>query len=125
MKKLTLFLSLFIAGFSAPLAAMPATIVATRQGLLLRNGDITATDGTSALSFSGTSAGNYYVALRHRNHLGTMTSGAIALSGTATTVDLRSTGTATYGTNGRKSITGAFPAQALWAGDATTNGQVK
>jgi len=106
-------------------AAAPATIVATRQGLLLRNGDITATDGTSALSFSGTSAGNYYVALRHRNHLGTMTSGAIALSGTATTVDLRSTGTATYGTNGRKSITGAFPAQALWAGDATTNGQVK
>jgi len=103
----------------------PATIIATRQGLLQRDGDITATDGTSALSFSGVSAGNYYVALRHRNHLGIMTSAAIALGGGPTTVDFRSVATTTYGTNARKSITGTFPAQALWAGDATSNGQVK
>jgi hypothetical protein len=54
-----------------------------------------------------------------------MTSAAIALGGGPTTVDFRNVATTTYGTNARKSITGTFPAQALWAGDATSNGQVK
>ncbi|MBK6753839.1 MAG: hypothetical protein IPG69_09635 [Flavobacteriales bacterium] len=33
--------------------------------------------------------------------------------------------TSTFGTNARKSVTGTFPTQSLWAGDVTFNGQVK
>lgn len=107
-------------------SADPTAIVATRQGLLRRDGDIVnATDGTSALTF-GVAAGNYFVAVRHRNHLGVMTSTTRALSGTATIVDFRSAGTLTYGTNARTS-NGAV--QLLWAGnsfmDAVNDSQLK
>lgn len=54
-----------------------------------------------------------------------MTQNGVALSNTPSTVDFTSVATSTYGTNARKSMAGAFPAQALWAGDVTFNGQVK
>jgi hypothetical protein len=65
------------------------------------------------------------VALHHRNHLAVMLASALTLSSTASTVDLTLLGTPTYGTEARKSITGAFPTQALWAGDVTANRQIK
>lgn len=107
-------------------SADPTAILATRQGLLQRDGDIvSASDGTSALTF-GVAAGNYFVAVRHRNHLGVMTATTRALSGTATIVDFRSAATLTYGTNARTS-NGAT--QLLWAGnslmDAVNDSQLK
>ena len=66
------------------------------------------------------------MAVRHRNHLGVMTSTTRALSGTATIVDFRSAATLTYGTNARTS-NGAV--QLLWAGnsllDAVNASQLK
>lgn len=102
-------------------SSTPTTILATRQGLLQRDGDVVATDGTSALSF-GVGAANYYVVVRHRNHLGAMTASAIALSGTATTVNFKGTGLATYGTNAEKTI---GTARALWMGNTTGNNAIK
>jgi len=104
--------------------AVPTTIVASRSALLQRDGDIVAVDGSSPVTFTA-SAGTYRVAVRHRNHLGAMTLNGVALSTSPATVDLTSAATGTYGTNARKSITGTFPALALWAGDVTFNGQVK
>jgi uncharacterized delta-60 repeat protein len=98
--------------------------VATRSALLQRDGDVVGVDGTSGIGFN-VACGNYYVAVRHRNHLGVMTLNSMALSTTATTVDFSSVATATFGTNARKSISGAFPTQALWAGDASFNGEVR
>ena len=54
-----------------------------------------------------------------------MTSNPVVLSPTVASVDLTSAATATYGTNARKTSGGVFPAQLLWAGDATFNGTVK
>lgn len=107
-------------------SADPTAVLATRQGLLQQDGDIvSASDGTSPLTF-GVAAGNYYVAVRHRNHLGAMTATTRALSGTATIVDFRSAATLTYGTNARTS-NGAT--QLLWAGnsllDAVNASQLK
>ena len=102
-------------------AASPGTIVATRQGLLQRDGDVTAVNGTSPLTFN-VAPGNYHVAVRHRNHLGAMTANAMALSGTATTVDFKGTGMATWGTGGQKAIGGA---RALWAGNTSGDNAVK
>ncbi|MEO5583965.1 MAG: M12 family metallo-peptidase, partial [Flavobacteriales bacterium] len=52
-------------------ATNPSVVEETRVGLLQRDGDITGLDGTSALGFCS-NAGNYRVAVRHRNHLGCM-----------------------------------------------------
>ena len=105
-------------------SAPPHTVVATRSALVQRDGDVVGTDGVSSVAFNA-AAGSYRVAVRHRNHLGCMTANAVSLSSSATSLDLSAAATAMYGTAARKSITGTFPTQALWAGDATFNGQVK
>ncbi|MEZ4740123.1 MAG: trypsin-like peptidase domain-containing protein [Flavobacteriales bacterium] len=95
-------------------------LVATRNGLVQRDGDIVDMDGTSPLVFNA-GAGNYHVAVRHRNHLGVMSANAIALSGSTTVVDLRIPATATYGTEATRTI-GAV--RALWAGNCLNDGQL-
>jgi hypothetical protein len=102
-------------------ASAPATILSTRSALLKRAGGIVATDGVSPVHFN-VAPGSYYVAVRHRNHLGVMTQAAVPLSTTASGPDFRATATQVYGTNARK-LVGA--AQELWAGDADFNGTVK
>ncbi len=103
-------------------SSSPSTIVATRQALVQRDGDIVNANGTSPLNF-GVPAGNYYVAVRHRNHLGVMTSTAIALNNTtAATVDFRVATTAAYGTNARKTV---GTKRTLWAGNCARDTQVK
>lgn len=59
-----------------------ASLAARRAALLLSNGQIVDVDGTSKVSFAGINAGDFYVVVRHRNHLPVMTSGAITLSST-------------------------------------------
>jgi len=101
--------------------ADPTAIVATRAGLLQRDGDIVDVDGSSSLGFA-ISAGNYLVAVRHRNHFGCITADAVALGNSPTVVDLRNASTGTYGTEARKSI-GATAA--LWAGNVIADGSLK
>ncbi|MBL0043319.1 MAG: hypothetical protein IPP33_02530 [Flavobacteriales bacterium] len=74
--------------------AIPASIVATRAALVRRNGDIVDVDGVSPVAFN-VAPGSYYVSVKHRNHLGCMTSGTVALSSTPATVDFTSLATAT------------------------------
>ena len=94
-------------------SANSATIVATKSALLQRDRDVVATDGVSPVTFTQ-SAGNFYVAVRHRNHFGTMTATAIALTNAPVTVDFTLLTTAVYGANARKDVGGT---QVLWAGD--------
>jgi hypothetical protein len=49
------------------------TVVATRAALIQRDGDIVDMDGSSPVLFANTNLGEYYIAIRHRNHLGIMT----------------------------------------------------
>ena len=92
----------------------PATIFATRAALLQRDGDVVAEDGISPISLLAT-AGSYYVAVRHRNHLGAMTNAPVALSTATTSINFTNTGLATYGVQAQKTI-GAV--NILWAGNA-------
>jgi uncharacterized repeat protein (TIGR01451 family) len=64
-----------------------STVLAQQAALIQRDGDIVSTDGVSPLTFAGVSAGNYYVVVKHRNHLGVMTANALSLSATLTAVD--------------------------------------
>ena len=102
-------------------SAQPSLVVASACALVQRDGDVVATDGVSPVRLY-VGAGNYHVAIRHRNHLGAMTANAIALTPAAITVDLTASGTATYGTSARKAIGSA---QVLWAGDATRDNSVR
>jgi hypothetical protein len=105
-------------------AVAPGTVLATRSALIQRDGDIVASDGVSPLTFNN-APGTYHVALRHRNHLGVMTGNATALGLSTTPVDLSLASTATFGTDARKSVTGAFPAQVLWVGDVNFDDEIK
>ncbi|HMQ76026.1 MAG TPA: hypothetical protein PKE21_08870 [Flavobacteriales bacterium] len=96
-------------------------VLASRTALLQRDGDVVDVDGVSPVGFAAPT-GDYFLAVRHRNHLGCMTAVPIALNGTTTTVDLTQAGTAAFGTNARRSV---GPVMTLWCGDATFNGQVK
>jgi hypothetical protein len=104
--------------------ANSSSIVATRAALVQRDGDIVDVDGVSAVTFN-VAPGNYYVAVRHRNHLGCMTATAVSLSASPATVNYTTLATATYGTAARKTSGGAVSVQVLWAGDVTFNGQLK
>lgn len=96
----------------------PSVVVATRSGLLQRNGQVVGADGgTLQLPASG---GNYFVAVRHRNHLGCVTSSPFALSSTAAVVDLSSVGTSTWGLEARKNLNGTM---LLWMGNAHRDGE--
>jgi hypothetical protein len=46
------------------------TILQTRSALLQRDGDIVEIDGVNPLYFKDIDAGNFTIAIRHRNHLG-------------------------------------------------------
>lgn len=97
-------------------------LVAVRHALLLRNGNVVDVDGTSDVAFS-VPADNYHIAVRHRNHLGTMLAAPQALSTTATLRDLTLAATALYGgTAATKAVNGV---RCLYAGDANVSGLVK
>lgn len=92
----------------------PSQVVESRCGLVQRDGDVVAAnDGVSPLRFN--SQGQFRVAVRHRNHLGCMTSTAITLAaGTPATVDFTAPSTETYGTQARKDVGGTL---VLWPGN--------
>jgi hypothetical protein len=98
----------------------PSQLVATRQALLQRDGDVVSTDGTSPLTFS-VATGSYHVVIRHRNHLGCMTAAPVSLTAVPLLVDLTAPATATFGTDARKSVEGGM---VLWAGNAVRDGRL-
>ena len=76
------------------------TIVSKRAGLLLSDGSVVDIDGTSPVKFKNVSDGNYYVVVRHRNHLAIMTSAAISLSSSSSVLyDFTTSQSQAYGTN--------------------------
>ncbi|MBL7939080.1 MAG: hypothetical protein JNL43_06965 [Flavobacteriales bacterium] len=100
-------------------ASNPSTIVATQSGVITRAGEVQSTTG-SDIRLSVTN-GSYFVALRHRNHLGVMTAAATALTAAPTTIDFSLASTPTYGTQARKTL-GAR--QLLWAGEVVRDRNV-
>jgi hypothetical protein len=54
------------------------TVISTRSVLVQRDGDFTDVDGSSCIRFPATPADDYYVVVRHRNHLGVMSAQPIS-----------------------------------------------
>ena len=102
-------------------ATEPTQVVATRCALVKRNGDVVASDGSTALRFAA-SAGNYHIAVRHRNHLGCMTELPVVLGAAGPVVDFSLGTTTTYGTDARRQRDGKWM---LWAGNVNGDGTLR
>ncbi len=105
-------------------ASSNTTVISGQSALLQRDGDVVSVDGTSPLTFSQ-SAGDFYVAVKHRNHLGIITASTVNLSGTNTVVDFTDANNQiTYGTNAQTSYGMPNGIIAMWAGDVNNDGQL-
>lgn len=103
-------------------------LLATRSGLLQRDGDVVDMDGTSPLFFPDLTDNNFYIVVRHRNHLGSMSQLVNAdqlMDFTDVNFPLFDYGTTLLdqkdftGLSVRKKMFGNY--QALWAGDFNSN----
>jgi hypothetical protein len=110
-------------------ATSPAQVVATRAALLQRDGDITDLDGISPVNFgAAVNAANYYLTVRHRNHLGVqLGAGRLFTRGVVVSVDFT-----TLPPEGFYAHNGLSPAQrlvggkyVLWAGNGRTDSLLK
>lgn len=95
-------------------------LVASRQALLQRDGDIVDVDGVSPVLFR-VPEGSYFVAVRHRNHLGCMSSSPITFTNGAAVLDLQDPATATYGTDAQRVVSGTAR---LWNGNVVGDTRV-
>lgn len=101
----------------------PTQVYATRSALIQRDGDIVDVDGVSPVTFL-TKEDNYFVVVRHRNHLGVMTAAPIALTRDLLNpmkVDFTNPNTVTYGTNAQRVLGNTT---VLWGGNADSNGYI-
>lgn len=100
----------------------PAQILATRSALLERDGDVVGVDGQARLLFN-VGADNYFVAIRHRNHLGAMSLGSIALSASEVGADFTQSSFSTWGTQARCTLSGSR--LGLWGGNTMRDGVLR
>jgi hypothetical protein len=98
------------------------SVVYTQAALLQSDGDIvSAADGSSAVEFTNAPEGNYYIAVRHRNHTGFRTSNAYALTSFPISLNF---------TNNSVALNGTYPVSqsgTVWTmngGDANFDGSV-
>ncbi len=103
-------------------ANAPSTLLAVRHALLVRSGAmVDPATGDDFIQLNA-SPGNYYIVVRHRNHLGVMTAAPVALTSVATEVDFSLSSTATFGSDAQKTI---GQDNVLWAGDVNGDHALK
>ena len=96
-----------------------STVLARRAAFLKTDGTIVDVNGVSPVVFTGFSAANYYVSIRHRNHLGVMTAIAIALSGISALYDFSTGMNKYFGADAKTLVGGVF---GMYAGDFSGDG---
>ncbi|GBL36176.1 hypothetical protein EMGBS15_17710 [Filimonas sp.] len=108
-------------------ASNSSQLIATKNALLQRDGDIvSSSDGISPLSFPLLPAGNYFVSIKHRNHLGVMTAMPISMNLGTQTVDFTTIPLHTVASivnNTPANVVGGI--KVLWSGDPNYNKNVK
>lgn len=100
----------------------PSTVLQSIPCLVRKNGEVITTSNNTTITspFGGT--GSYYIGVRHRNHLGIMTSSPITINSSNPLIDFTNPNTGVYGTNSRMVI-GSY--SCLWSGNVNFNGMVK
>jgi hypothetical protein len=106
------------------LRTSPTGAVVSRRAALLRNDGkiLDCIDGVSNVLFTNIAAGNYYVVVRHRNHLAVMSAIAVTINSNPPLYNF-STGLGQYyGGDANDFGNGVF---GMYAGDVNGNGQIK
>jgi hypothetical protein len=97
-------------------------IVATKSALIQRNGQvIDSQTGSQTLSWDTVAAGDYFVAIKHRNHLGIMSNNTVALGTSVVTLDFTNPLLATLGAYSRLIV---GDKALMWAGDSNQDGML-
>ena len=96
--------------------------VYTRSAILQKDGDIVSTDGVSPVNFAGAPSGSYYLAVRHRNHLGFRTLDPVLLTATATNLNFTNNSVALNGSDPMYAISSSI--STMCGGDANSDGSV-
>ncbi|MDF1696091.1 MAG: hypothetical protein P1U56_09680 [Saprospiraceae bacterium] len=112
------------------------SVVATRSGLVQRDGDIVDLDGTSGLFFPDVTVDSYFVVVRHRNHLGVMTKFPLTPETMESLVDFsdlnldvfdfaNSSNEFNYAGLAMNTVTiEGYELRELWGGDLDANGKI-
>src|SRR5512140_367735 len=98
-----------------------SSTVARRAAFLEKDGLVVDLDGTNPLSFPSVQGGDYYLVVRHRNHLAVMSAAKVKLDSASVLYDFTTGQSKAYGSNAMKSLGSRF---GLYAGDANMDGQV-
>jgi hypothetical protein len=110
-----------------------SAVIATTSALLKRNGQLASIDGTDALvnyvNFAGENAGDYFISIRHRNHLSVRSASKMALGKTSFNYDFTNAVSKAYrkstiSTNDPMAVSsdGRFM---MWAGNANNDSYVR
>jgi len=99
----------------------PTILIAQKVGFLLQDGSVVGIEAASTgIVFADVSPGNYYIVVRHRNHLAAMSSAPVLVPNDGAPYDFTSAATQAYGTNQLKQMpNGQY---ALYTGDINADG---
>lgn len=103
-------------------AANPATVLDRKAALLLADGTVVGSNGSAGVNFNVPSD-NYYIAVRHRNHLAVMSAATVSLPNAAA-YDFTAAATQTFGAEQSVEVSVSPAKWAMRAGDATANGTI-
>lgn len=99
-------------------------ILASKTVLLQRDGDVVATDGVSIVEFPNVIADDYFISLKHRNHIGIRTATTYSLSNIMISIDFTNDPAIIEGTtNGIQDLGNGI--YGLFSGDSDYNNQVQ
>jgi photosystem II stability/assembly factor-like uncharacterized protein len=99
-----------------------ATQVSRRAAFLKSDGSLVDLDGVSNVKFPTVVPRDYYVVIRHRNHLAVMTANKVTLSNSPAVYDMRTDQSKAYGTSAMKDLGGGN--FGMYAGDGNSDGLV-
>jgi hypothetical protein len=99
-----------------------SSVLGRRAGFLRNDGVVVDLDGTSPVSTTDIPEGEYYLVIKHRNHLAIMSSVLVSLGTVSSLYDFTISSTSAYGTDALKNLgDGKF---GMWSGDANGNGTI-
>lgn len=106
-------------------ASNNTTIIESASGLLQRDGDIVNTDGVSLFTFT-LQLGDYFITIKHRNHLGIMLANAKQLSSVITIIDFADANNPiTFGSNAQTDAGMPVDTVGMWTGNVNDDNIVQ
>lgn len=100
-------------------------VIIGKSAFLQRDGDVVDLDGVSVVNILA-DVDDYYVAIKHRNHLGIISANVISLSNTAIRLDFSdSNNQITWGDNAQSTYGNSNAIASMWAGNANSDSRVR